>query len=233
MLADPAIGGIVIPRRVIEHLRVIAHIRIGVHPLQIALHTISREEETHFGIVIACAVVIQLCGRIMVLPSEAFVGAKRAGFVRYRAGGAVDTVGLHCGTARQVAKAHQHTAQRIGEQHARATGRQFADQASAQTVVVSAALQVAGAIVEMFFQSEGIDCDGGRTSRCGSLQDAIATGVVGIPRLGLVARCGVIPLDEVVQQVIGERGRIGVAATAQCARDDVAPRIIGGGVHFA
>jgi len=31
----------------------------------------------------------------MVLPGEAFVGAKRAGFVRYRADGAVDTVGLN------------------------------------------------------------------------------------------------------------------------------------------
>jgi len=72
-------------------------------------------------------------------------------------------------------------------------------------------LQVATAVVEMLFQTEGIDCDGRRTSRGRSLQHTIATGIVGIPCLGLIARCGIVPFDELIQQVIGERGRVGVA----------------------
>ena len=65
------------------------------------------------------------------------------------------------------------------------------------------------------------------------MQHTIAATVVGIPCLGLIARRLVVPFDEVVQEVIGERGRIGATTTTQGARADIAPRIIGGGIDFA
>ncbi len=56
----------------------------------------------------------------------------------------------------------------------------------------------------MFLQPEGIDGHGGATTIGGAAQD---TGTRGIVDVQVFVGCASVPTHEVIQQVIGERGR--------------------------
>lgn len=85
-------------------------------------------------------------------------------------------------------------------------------------------MQGAAPAVGVFLAAEGIDGDGGRAARGGAAQHARAARVVEVPLLRVGA--AVVPLDEVVEPVVGEGG----AAAPDGAGGDVAPGIVHDGV---
>ncbi len=67
-----------LPRRIGARLRVAAHIPIGVHPQDVALHHVRREEDTRHRVVVARHVVIQPADAIALLAREADAGGQCA-----------------------------------------------------------------------------------------------------------------------------------------------------------
>jgi hypothetical protein len=101
----------IIPRGITQRLRIAPHIRIGVHPLLIALHTIDRQEHPHHWIIIPRVVIVQSRHRTMDLPGVTFGRADAAGHVAAVPIGAVDLLAQDCAGT----EAEQHAAQRIGQ----------------------------------------------------------------------------------------------------------------------
>src|SRR5579883_1177748 len=73
---------------------------------------------------------------------------------------------------------------------------------------------------------QGVDRDGGPTARRAAPQRAVAAGGVGIPFLAVRSR---VPLHEIIEQIVGERG----ADRIICATGDVAPVVVAAGVDRA
>src|SRR5260370_16275390 len=91
---------------------------------------------------------------------------------------------------------------------------------SAQAVIVGVPLVGPCTAVDMLFQPEGIDRQGGATTVGGTPQQALAAPVVHIP---LLIGCTRIPLSELVEVVVGERaGRPAEGAARHIAKPAVA-----------
>ena len=79
--------------------------------------------------------------------------------------------------------------------------------------------------VAVFLHAKGIDRDGGAPARGRAPQHPRARNIVDIQVLVLRA-C--VPIDEVIAEVIGERGR----GTAIGTTGDVAPAVVAAGIHL-
>jgi len=160
------------------------------------------------------------------LAGVAFAGVHAAELVELVAVGAVELVAEHDGAACRVAEGGQDAAEGIGHEEGgsrRAAAAQFADEMTSQRVVVGAALQVASAVVAVFFQAEGVDGYAGGAANGAALDAAVSIGVVGIPCL---VRVRYLPLDHLIELVIGEGRCLAVVG----ALADVAPAIVLHGV---
>ncbi len=155
-------------RGITATLRIARDIAIRVHPLQIALHRIRREEHPHHWIIIPGVVVVEPGQRIIVLPGEAFGGSHTALLVALAAIGTVDLASENDRTACRVAERFQHTTKCIGQEDVGFRGRagQFAEEATSKAVVVGATLQgVPAPVVGMFLAAKGVAGERGISTR--------------------------------------------------------------------
>jgi len=90
-------------------------------------------------------------------------------------------VALHRGAACWPADGGDDAAQGIGEQVIRVVGVQITDELAAQDVVIGVELIRAATTVDMFFQAEGVDRHSRAAAVRRTVQDAVATGIVGLP----------------------------------------------------
>src|SRR5579875_1054353 len=89
--------------------RVASHIRIGIHPDQIALHAVCTHKLPHQRVIVPSVVIIQPTGAVGVLPREALARAYTALLIEGHAIRAIGAVALHRSTSSGVAEAGHHT----------------------------------------------------------------------------------------------------------------------------
>lgn len=122
--------------RIILRLRIAPHVIIRVHPLQIALHFVGREEYSDEGVVVARVIVIELGHVISVLACVPFAGAQNAPGVALRAIGAVELVALYGSAGSGIVDTGDHTAQRVGEQEIGTGVVEHADEPTGKAIVI-------------------------------------------------------------------------------------------------
>ncbi len=103
------------PRRVPHRLRIPPHIVIRVHPLQIALHCIRRQEAAHHWVIVPSVVVVQP-GGISILPRKTLVGSHSPLAVTAIAVGTVDLIALDGGTACHGVEGRQDASEGVGQE---------------------------------------------------------------------------------------------------------------------
>lgn len=137
--------------------------------------------------------------------------------------GAKDLVAFERGSSCRVVEARQDAAQAIGQVEGRAIAIQRPKQTPTQAVVVGIVLVGTRPAVIVLFQPEGVRNHGGAVAVGETTQHAVACRIVDIALLVVGPR---VPLSEVVEVVVGERGR-GVAegAAAHIAKAVVATGI--------
>ncbi len=187
------------------------------------MHRVGREKHTGDRVIIARMVIIQSRDRVVVLAGEAFVGSHIAGLIALPSIGRVELGPQHGGRSCRVAVGRQDTAQRIGHEDVGGLGirwaGEFGEQLTSQSVIVRAARKIATAVIGIVFQPEGIDRDLDAAAARRALQRTIARGIIGIP--GRVDG-GDLPLDHLIERIIGERGDLVIVG----AGDNVAPRVV-------
>ncbi len=178
-----------LPGRIISALRIAAHVGIGVHPLQIALLFVRREENTHHRVVVARDVIVQSRQGVIVLAGETLGRVEGALGATCVAVGTKHLAGLDGRSTCRPADIGEDAAQGVGEQVEGAVGIQITDETAAQEVVIGVPLVGAGATVLVLLASKGIDHQGSAVVVDGAGQHAGARGIVDIPFL--VGRAGI------------------------------------------
>ncbi len=187
------------------------------------MHCISRQEHTYCRVIVARPIVVQPRQPIIVLPGKAFGGIDIPFEVARIAIGAEHLVAFDRGSSCGVGDVGENTAQRISEVEPRAIAIERAKQLSAQAVIVGVPLVGPCTAVDMLFQPEGIDRQGGATAVGGTPQHAITCDIVEVPFL---IGCPRIPLGELVEVVVGERA----GRAAEGAADHIAKGIVAAGI---
>jgi len=104
-----------------------------------------------------------------------------AGLVAPLAIGAEELVALHRGATCRPGDLGEHTAQGVGEQIIGVVGGKITDQLPTEHLVIGVELVAAATTVDMLLQTKGVDRHGRAAAVRRTAQDAVATGIVGLP----------------------------------------------------